>query len=200
MKKQHKELLKISAKELLLSLFDLSVPFFQASSIYRKNANDYINERRLERSEFWDRVKYLRRMGYIQTFVDKNQKYLELTKKGKLRGELFKKEIKEIRHPIKWDGKFRLVIFDVPEKHKTERDLLRSKLKQLNFIQIQKSVYAHPFECTEAIGALTYNYNLSDYVSIFIADAILGEENIIDHFLDRKILSKKDLRALVNKN
>ncbi|MCG2691390.1 hypothetical protein L6272_01040 [Microgenomates group bacterium] len=54
-----------------------------------------------------------------------------------------------------WDGYWRLVTFDIPEKHKGKRDLLRHKLQSLGFAQFQKSSYISPHDfCQDMIEFL----------------------------------------------
>jgi DNA-binding transcriptional regulator PaaX len=43
-----------------------------------------------------------------------------------------------------WDGKWRLVIFDIPEKERRIRSLIRSKLRELGLAPIQRSVWISP--------------------------------------------------------
>jgi DNA-binding transcriptional regulator PaaX len=49
------------------------------------------------------------------------------------------------------DGVWKLVIFDIPEKHKYVRTVLRAKLKQLKFKKWQNSIWASPYEMDEEI-------------------------------------------------
>jgi DNA-binding transcriptional regulator PaaX len=51
----------------------------------------------------------------------------------------------KIKVPKK-DGVWKLVIFDVPEKHKKVRNILRAKLNQLGFKKWQNSIWASPYE------------------------------------------------------
>lgn len=44
-----------------------------------------------------------------------------------------------------WDKQWRLVMFDIPEKHKTGRDFLAGNLKRVGFLAIQRSVFIYPF-------------------------------------------------------
>src|SRR3989344_7513510 len=48
-----------------------------------------------------------------------------------------------IKKPKKWDGKWRLVLFDIPKEKKKLREALRFHLKRLGFYQYQKSVFLH---------------------------------------------------------
>lgn len=194
MKKYQKEIIKLSARELLLSFIDLASPFFQASRIYRQGANKYINERRIEKAEFWDKIKYLKRSGYIERFLDGNEEYHMLTQKGREKLEKLKFQAIKIKRPEKWNGKWWLVIFDVPDKKKQGRDLLRKKLISIDFEKIQESVYAYPFECADEIDFIAGNLNVGENVLIFIANAIRGEEVVIEKFLDKNILTKRDLQ------
>ena len=87
----------------------------------------------------------------------------------------------------------RLVIFDIPKKFKTEREIFRDKLKNLGFILIQKSIYAYPFKCTEEITTIAERLNIGGYVLLMISDIIQNEKIIIGKFFDRKIIQKDDL-------
>jgi len=44
------------------------------------------------------------------------------------------------------DGIWKLVIFDIPEKHKYVRTVLRAKLRQLHFKKWQNSIWLSPYE------------------------------------------------------
>src|SRR3990167_2211250 len=64
----------------------------------------------------------------------------------------------------KWDKKWRVVIFDIPEKSRMARDALRRKLKELEFRELQKSVFVHPYECKKEIDFIIEFFNLRHYV------------------------------------
>ncbi len=58
--------------------------------------------------------------------------------------------VKDIASTIKntwlpWDGKWRLLVFDIPEKHRCERRLLRFELYTSGFRRLQKSVWLTPY-------------------------------------------------------
>jgi phenylacetic acid degradation operon negative regulatory protein len=55
----------------------------------------------------------------------------------------------------KWDGKWRMVIFDIPEESRDKRDLLRLLLKRQGFIKLQASVFVNPYSLnSEALNYL----------------------------------------------
>ncbi len=196
MKKHTKEIIKLTAREVLLSMFDLAIPFFEADRIYRIPARKYRQQRQFEHNNFPERIKYLRRQGLISTFVEDKERFLEITPKGLEKINLLKAEPNEIERSKVWDGKWRVVIFDVPDKHRIERDIFRHKIKKIGLIPIQESVYVYPFECTKEITLFASHLNLSRHILIMISEIIQGEENIIDHFLQQGILTKSDLKKV----
>lgn len=50
------------------------------------------------------------------------------------------------RKKPKRDGVWKLVIFDIPEKHKYVRQVIRAKLKSLYFKKWQNSIWISPYE------------------------------------------------------
>ncbi len=194
-KDDDKEILKLTAKKLLLSLAQISLPFFQASSIYKTGANKLLSGIYCEKEEISDKIKYLKQMGYIRSFSEKKEKYIEITKKGRSRINQIKSEILEISRPKKWDGKWRIVIFDIPDDKKTCRDRLRRSFRRLRFIMVQESVYVFPFECTVEVDQMADELGVSRFVSMFIADVVRNEELLIQKFLDLKTLNRLDLKT-----
>ena len=51
----------------------------------------------------------------------------------------------KMANPQRWDGKWRILIFDVPEKIRGKRDFLRKELRNFGFYLLQKSVWAYPY-------------------------------------------------------
>lgn len=193
MKKYKKEIIKLTASEVLLSIFDLALPFFEAHRLYRTSARKYRKEREYERSNFKDKISYLKKHGLITEFVEGKESYFELTPQGIKKAHSVKLD-SAIPTPDAWDGKWRIVIFDIPEKHKDSRDLFRRKLLKWGFIEIQESVYVYPFDCTQEITQLSSLLFVSNNVLIMISEIIQGEEVIISKFLDAGILQNLDLK------
>ena len=79
----------------------------------------------------------------------------------------------EIKRPKRWDGKWRIVIFDISQLKKFYRELFRGKLKELGFYPLQKSVWIHPFECRDEIEVLREFFGLTqDEVRLVVAENI----------------------------
>jgi len=109
---------------------------------------------------------------------------LVLTSKGEEQARklsLLGKSI-NFKKPKRWDGKWRMVIFDIPEKDRLFRDVLRSHLRELKFFKLQHSVFVspHPFEV--AILELTELYSAQAYVRVITAEKIDNEDSLKRHF------------------
>ncbi len=97
---------------------------------------------------------------------------LFLTEQGKQRAISAKLDQLSIPKPQQWDGKWRLVMFDIPERFKRARDALRMQLKQLGFLEFQRSVFVHPFECRDEADFIIEFYQVRPWVRYATAEAI----------------------------
>jgi hypothetical protein len=101
-----------------------------------------------------------------------------LTEKGKIIVLKFEIDSIKISKPAKWDKKWRMVMFDIPEKRRSERNILREKLKELGFGEIQKSVFVHPYPCLNEINFITEYFNLRNLVRFGEVVSISNEEEL----------------------
>lgn len=103
-----------------------------------------------KRSSFGPTVSKLLSVGEIEKIEKKGKPFYILTSRG---SEKLKESI-----PIfnlanqKWDGRWRIVIFDIKEKKKFLRDGLRNKLLSLGFGMWQRSVYITPHAIGQEIN------------------------------------------------
>lgn len=88
----------------------------------------------------------------------------------------------EIGKPKRWDGKWRILTFDVPEKLKETRESLRMHFKQMEFYEFQKSVFVHPFPCREEFEYIVEFYNARRYLRFILATEIDNELELKKHF------------------
>lgn len=192
-KREDVEIVKLTSRELILSLFDLSTPFFLASRMYHTKTRDYLEKRSEDRSQILTKIKYLKSRKYIRSFVEGKEQYLELTAQGKTLAKHILLDELTITRPKLWDKNWRVIIFDIPETMRHERDIFRDRIKRLDFVQIQKSVYVYPFECAKEVKLLSETLRISKYVTIMISQIIQGEDHILRFFIDENVLTNKDL-------
>lgn len=107
---------------------------------------------------------------------------LTLNEKGEQKILKYKLDKMKIPEMKKWDKKWRVILFDIPEPKKKIRDILRFHLKKLGFFEFQKSVFVHPFDCVNEINFLIEFYNIRSHVRIIIAENIDNELDLKKHF------------------
>ena len=87
-------------------------------------------------------VYYLKNRGLVKFINKDGRKFLKLTEKGQMQALLAKAKIPQ---PIVWDKKWRVIVFDIPEGAKQQRNQFRRLLKENNFLKLQASVYISPY-------------------------------------------------------
>ena len=120
------------------------------------------------REKFKKLVYYAKTRGYIKVKNLEGKKAIILTKEGlnKALKASFIMEDKKKRS----DGKWTMLIFDVPEEYKKSRDLLRSILHNLGYKIFQKSVWITPYDVSGKTEKLLQMYNLDEFVKIFLIE------------------------------
>ncbi|MBI4132216.1 MAG: hypothetical protein HY474_01145 [Candidatus Sungbacteria bacterium] len=125
---------------------------------------DFQTEREWRRAKVKQALERLRKRRLVQ-FVEKGKRtYIEITELGKQRLQEFEFDALQLSPPKRWDGKWRLAIFDIPEKYKRERETLRRKLADLGFQQLQRSVWVYPFDCRDEIDFVCGFLGISHWV------------------------------------
>lgn len=128
----------------------------------------------LKKSAISKTFKRLRENGYVD-FIGDDQLILRLTDFGRNKALWIKMKESVDR----WDGKWRLVFWDIPEERKAIRNVLRSKLKQLGFVMWQKSVWASKKNCTELLRNFIKSVGVEEWVFVVESDNV--ERNVLSH-------------------
>ena len=136
----------------------------------------------LRQRDFSREAKRLKKRGYVALTKTKKGWIVSITKKGKRRLQQFK--IRKITLPRQktWDGKWRLFVFDVPEKFSYARNAMRDNLKRLGFYNIQRSVLAYPHACREEVGMIANYYGLDEYTTYIETSFIDIDDELHRHF------------------
>ena len=138
---------------------------------------------------FWkhlDKRERERELRRVVSYMKSNQLLrgdyehgLQVTDKGRQRLEDSDFETLVVKPRQKWDGIWRLVIYDIPEEHKQGRNALASKLNELGFYQLQRSTWLHLFPCRQVIESITTRYKIDRYVSYIKTMHIDNQKPII---------------------
>lgn len=109
---------------------------------------------------------------------------IKITDKGKKRLLEYDFENLQIEEKRR-DGKWRLVIFDIPEDKRNTRDVFRRKLLQLDFVRLQDSVFASAYPCKNEVDFLCHFLGISDFVTLVSVNKIeRGEQLIFKKYQD----------------
>lgn len=125
-------------------------------------------KKRISEKNFSQFIYYLKKRGYIKSAGPINKGVIIITKAGiekvlKLKWRIGLKQKRK-------DGKMIMVAFDIPEKKKQIRAMLRDLLKNLGYKMFQKSVWLSPFDVLPQTEEFVKIYKIERYVDIFLIE------------------------------
>ncbi len=123
----------------------------------------------------------LERRGLVER-GDKGWNFRLTVNGKKFAGKVEATEKLRIRKPKKWDEKWRVVIFDIPEKYRSSRERFRRILKKAGFLRLQDSVWIHPYDCEELVAFMRKELRLGGSVLYLIVEGLEGESRVRDYF------------------
>ena len=160
-------------------------PFFLPRILPRiiKYAKYQKKRKEEERRRFYNAFYKLRNQGLIKMEYRGKQLYISLTEEGRKKCGKFQIDDLKIKKPLRWDKKWRILIFDIAEKDKIKRESLRGKLKQLGFFQLQKSVWVCPYNFFKEVNILRRFFGLKNKeMKIVTAEEIENDGEIKTFF------------------
>jgi len=122
-------------------------------------------------------VKSLVESGMVEIHNSDNQKYLKITKKGQSKLNSIRLEGEEALVLNTWDGFWRIIILDIPEERKSEREALRYLLKKANFICIKNTVWISPHPYEHLFTNIKKDLGLGTELMIIVTEKLDGETN-----------------------
>ena len=137
--------------------------------------SELLREKGVDKEYLKNRLYYLRKKKLISFKENGKEITMELTEAGKKYILKYKYEDMKIKEPLMWDRKWRIVIFDIPEKKRAARDAMRMKFKELDLVRFNDSVWIYPYECREEIYFITEFWKIGQYVHYIEATSITNE-------------------------
>lgn len=135
--------------------------------------------RRYKQKRVYDAFYQLKKERCLNMQKKNHQIYISLTDKGKRKAGWLQIDSLKITKPKKWDGRWRLVIFDIAQLHQIKREAFRGKLKELGFYLLQKSVWVYPYSCEDEIQLLKDFLGLgSREIRVILAEKIEEDSNL----------------------
>ena len=153
------------------------------SAIVKSLIKDYFRRKSFEKYQFLKDLKSLQKRELIDyKELNDGRVKITMTKKGKEKILIYNLDSMELKKPARWDRKWRIIIFDIPEDMKRAREAIRKKLKDLNFYPLQKSVFITPYSCEDEIDFIASIFNIRKYILILYVSHFEGEEKFKHYF------------------
>ena len=143
----------------------------------------YMRTKRFEKERFLRDLRYLqgRKLIAYRALPDGT---IEMTLARRGRQETLRYSFDELvlKRPLRWDGTWRLVTFDIPHVKKAAREALRHKLYELGFYPLQKSVFIVPYPCERELDFVCTVFGIRKHVLLLPAGRFDGDDKLRHHF------------------
>lgn len=137
-----------------------------------------------DRNKFKYRLKSvasrLAAKGLVRFVIVDGKKHMEITDKG--RKVLVDINGKEKRVKKRWDKRWRVVMFDIPEHRRAARIQLRRQLKVYGFEHLQDSVWVYPHDCEDFVALLKSDVKAGGSILYLVAESIENESELKSRF------------------
>ncbi len=144
--------------------------------------------KKLDKRDAARTLQYMKYRKLITVHEQGGECEYKLTTKGRDRYEKIVLDELAIPMPRSWDGKWRMIVFDIPVGLRKQHDELLRRLKLLKFLMLQQSVWVHPFGCEKEVGVLLYTLGLEKYASFLVVETGNFTAHAESYFKRRNIL------------
>lgn len=119
-----------------------------------------------------DSFTRLREKGLIEVIEINGKKVVRVTKKGESKLDFLQRHNFNLKTPKKWDGRWRVIIFDIKESKKVVREQLRATLIEIGFVKLQNSVWIFPYDCEDLVSLLKADFRLGREVIYMVVEKL----------------------------
>ncbi len=125
----------------------------------------------------------LAQKGLVRFVEHSGKKYVELTERGRRQIQYEQEKVAlSARQKKRWDKRYRMVVFDIPEKRRAIRIRLRTTMQEVGFLRLQDSVWVYPYDCEDFIALLKADLHIGKDVLYTIVEKIENDSWIKKHF------------------
>ena len=108
--------------------------------------------------------------------------YLQLTPEGETKLRQLEASDFQMKIPKRWDGKWRVLIFDISERRRGIRDKVRRTLVSIGFVHLQDSVWVYPYDCEDLVTLLKADFKIGRDLLYMIVDSIENDKYLRESF------------------
>lgn len=117
-------------------------------------------------------LKNLVESGYAEIYKTERKNYAKITAEGKNRLNTLVLENEDALVPQTWDGFWRIILLDLPENRKSERESLRYLLKKAGFVCLKNSAWISPFPFEHLFTNIKHDLGLTTEMMIIVTEHI----------------------------
>jgi len=118
----------------------------------------------------------------LVTFVESGgRKFARITEKGKYALHLETERVR-LAKKGRWDRRWRLVIFDIPERRRSVRVRLRKFMDSCGFERLQDSVWVYPYDCEDLIALVKAEFRIGADALYLIVEQMERDKYLREHF------------------
>lgn len=128
------------------------------------------------KQNLYSTIFQMKQSGYIKEVEEKGEKRYIATLKGKA------KVLRFLKRDKKWDGKWRIVVFDVPEKKRRIRNYFRARLFELGFRMLQESVWICPYNIADTVEELIELCHAKLYIHYLLVEELDNNDVLMKLF------------------
>lgn len=168
----------MTLSEKILTFIEYCLPEIRFKFSYQKLVDvlQEIDNKKYSIATIRKEFSNLKRQGFIVYGKRYKKRIPLLTRKGKLQiaPSLPYKKFGQ------WDKRWRIVIFETPEKERKYRMMFQEKLKELGFQKIQKGVYISPHSLLRTVSRISTELGIRQYLTLVESDKIEREKRAIE--------------------
>ena len=117
-------------------------------------------------------LKGLREAGLVESVSSGQNDYARLTREGKRKAASIKLEGGNTLVNPSWDSKWRIILLDLPESRKSERESLRYLLKKAGFVLLKNSAWISPYPFEHLFGNIKKDLGMKSEMMIVVTESL----------------------------
>lgn len=154
-------------------------------------AKPFLDEEKKKRYDAWKQynpsylrssIKRLHALKYVEITNKNGEDVVILTDAGKRRILKYALDDLSVEKPKAWDGRWRMIMYDVESRKKRLRDVFRESLQSLGFLMLQESVWLYPYPCEKQVTFLKEYYGVGNEVLYIVATTLEDDSPYREYF------------------
>lgn len=177
-----KKILKILAENKAVSFPDL------AGKLIKDTPETAENDPKKAQYALNRSLRGLHESGLVERHFSGQNDYARLTRAGKRKAVSLQLESDSTLVP-NWDGQWRIVLLDLPESRKSEREALRYLLKKAGFTCLKNSAWISPFPFEHLFMSIKKDLGLTTEMMVIVTNTLDPETEAF--LMDNILLTTK---------